>query len=356
MSKRNRGSNHGSYLEGLTAKQKRIQVTVDILTVLIVIGGVLIAGIGGACRLMSTTACGRTDNVQEPSTNEMYHTRQMVAYANIEDDGTLTSIYETVFPELLLPEDDLPGIDEEPSIMTLSAVSYAMEVPPVPDVVEDALPAEDERPVVQASRMGLGVYGYDPDVDYSAMIQDVYGMIESNPENVEHLLGLCEIYEIQRNLKIEDMYGEDSTEKTDYFSAGRTLEEIDALLHPHIPYMEYTQAEADKLAALIYAEAGSSWLSDYHQLCVGSVPLCRLASEDWPYWTLFDVIYAPGQYPNTCDATYYDERAYNNAIYLLENGPVVEAYYQGNRREGGSEDVEVFRYPDHPGSTTYITK
>ena len=115
-------------------------------------------------------------------------------------------------------------------------------------------------------------------------------------------------------------------------------------MHPHVPYMQYTEQDVEELAALIYAEAGSSYMTDYHKQCVGSVVLCRLADyETWGDSTIHEVIWHPGQYPATRSKTYYDERCYNIALDLLENGPVVYAIWQANFPQG--ENVEYFEYP-----------
>ncbi len=49
------------------------------------------------------------------------------------------------------------------------------------------------------------------------------------------------------------------------------------------------------LAKIIYAEAGSSWLSEEWKFCVGEVVMNRVASPEFPN-TLDGVIYQPGQY------------------------------------------------------------
>lgn len=52
------------------------------------------------------------------------------------------------------------------------------------------------------------------------------------------------------------------------------------------------------LSKIIYAEAGSSFLSDSWKISVGEVVLNRVTSPEFPD-TLSDVIYQPGQYYNT---------------------------------------------------------
>lgn len=54
------------------------------------------------------------------------------------------------------------------------------------------------------------------------------------------------------------------------------------------------------LSKLIYAEAGSSWLSDDFRLCVGEVVMNRVASPEFPD-TIYDVIYQKNQYSSVSD-------------------------------------------------------
>lgn len=88
---------------------------------------------------------------------------------------------------------------------------------------------------------------------------------------------------------------------------------------------KYTQAELDLLARLIHSEAGSSWLTDEHQLAVGSVVLNRVADSRFPN-TISGVVYQRGQYacvPNGMINRTPSERAIKNAKYLLENGVTI---------------------------------
>ena len=62
-----------------------------------------------------------------------------------------------------------------------------------------------------------------------------------------------------------------------------------------LPLAKVRFAELCLLARLIYAEAGSSWLSDEWKFCVGEVVMNRVASPEFPD-TLEEVIYQPGQY------------------------------------------------------------
>lgn len=76
------------------------------------------------------------------------------------------------------------------------------------------------------------------------------------------------------------------------------------------------------LAHLIYAEAGSDWCTDEMQIGVGSVALNRVEHHLFPD-TLYDVIYQSGQYSCTWNGSFDytpNQRAWNTAQYLLENG------------------------------------
>ena len=88
---------------------------------------------------------------------------------------------------------------------------------------------------------------------------------------------------------------------------------------------EFSDAELDLLSHLIFAEAGSDKCSDKMQLYTGSVVLNRIKHKDYPD-TMYDVIYDEGQYScvNNGMINYeYNDRAYNHAKYLLENGSIL---------------------------------
>lgn len=105
-------------------------------------------------------------------------------------------------------------------------------------------------------------------------------------------------------------------------------------------YNEPVSASYDEewlLAWIIYMEAGSDWIPDYIQQYVGSVVLNRVASSKFPN-TITEVLYQPGQYYAAMTGLYYEpnERAKENARYLLENGSVLPAdvLYQANFEQG----------------------
>lgn len=104
------------------------------------------------------------------------------------------------------------------------------------------------------------------------------------------------------------------------------------------------------LSKIIYAEAGSLWLSDEHQRLVGSVLLNRVASPEFPD-DIESCVYQPGQYYSRT-STYFarlrpDLRAVMNAKYLLENGSIApkSVVFQANFRQGsGVYKVITDRY------------
>ena len=115
------------------------------------------------------------------------------------------------------------------------------------------------------------------------------------------------------------------------------------------------EAEIDLLAHLIYAEAGSDWCSDKMQQNVGSVVLNRIAHESYPN-TLMEVVYQSGQYGCVYNGMInydYNERAYNNAKYLFENGSQLPAnvVFQAQFKQGDGV-YEVFNHPN--GDKTYF--
>lgn len=218
-------------------------------------------------------------------------------------------------------------------------------------VINDAAVVEEEEEPegVTTTRLGVVVNSYDPNTDYTALIDDCYSQITD--KNTEHILGLCEVYETQRNLKVEDMYADDERFSiTHTFTAENTAEEIDDIVNPS--FIDYTEEDLIQLACIVYAEAGSSWITDEHQRDVASVVINRLLSPQWKGDTIYDIVHAPGQYPNTCNNTYYDERALENARYVLENGPISDGVFQANFKQG-TEVINVYRYGDN---VTYICR
>lgn len=122
------------------------------------------------------------------------------------------------------------------------------------------------------------------------------------------------------------------------------------------PAIPYTEDDLDLLARLITAEMGASWVSDEIQLYVGSVVINRMNHELFPD-TLYDVIYAKGQYSPTWNGAINntpDERTIENARQLLEHGSVLpeNVVFQANFPQGDGTYYEY--YDEVLGTTTYF--
>lgn len=105
-----------------------------------------------------------------------------------------------------------------------------------------------------------------------------------------------------------------------------------------IEIVTYTEEELELLARVIFAEAGSNWCSDKMQQYTGSVVLNRMASPLFPN-TMREVVYQRGQYSCARSGGINktpNERAYNCAIFLLENGSVLPSnvVFQSQHRQG----------------------
>lgn len=94
------------------------------------------------------------------------------------------------------------------------------------------------------------------------------------------------------------------------------------------------------LSKIIYAEAGSDWLSDDWKMSVGEVLLNRVAHSDFP-GTIREVVYQPGQYYGA-QSRYFenlrpDGRCVGLAKRLLEGERVLcdpAVVFQANFRQG----------------------
>ena len=85
---------------------------------------------------------------------------------------------------------------------------------------------------------------------------------------------------------------------------------------------KYTEHELNILARVVYAEAGSDWITDEHQRAVASVVINRKNDHRFPN-TIEDVVYQKGQYAcvyNGMIKRSPNQRAYDNAKYVLDNG------------------------------------
>jgi hypothetical protein len=105
-----------------------------------------------------------------------------------------------------------------------------------------------------------------------------------------------------------------------------------------VEFPKYTNEEVDLLARIIWCEAGSDWLTDEHQRAVASVVINRKNDGRFPN-TIKDVIYQRGQYGCVYNGMINrtpNQRAYDNAKYVLENGVTIPSnvVWQAQFRQG----------------------
>jgi len=145
---------------------------------------------------------------------------------------------------------------------------------------------------------------YDPNTDYMALMEAaaVIGDVEAG-----------QAAEAARNAKISEM--------------GITTSEI-------------AWNDLYLLSKIIYAEAGSDWLSDEWKMSVGEVVLNRVAHPSFPS-TVREVVYQPGQYYGSgnrwFETTRPDVRCVELAKRLLEGERVLNdpsVVYQANFKQG----------------------
>lgn len=110
------------------------------------------------------------------------------------------------------------------------------------------------------------------------------------------------------------------------------------------------------LAKIMYAEAGSYWLSDEWKMCVGEVVLNRVASPEFAD-TIPEVLAQPGQYYGS-NSSYFnrlrpDERCARLALRLLEGERLMEpsVVFQANFRQGSG--IHTSYYDNHLGWTYF---
>lgn len=109
------------------------------------------------------------------------------------------------------------------------------------------------------------------------------------------------------------------------------------------------------LAKLIYAEAGSDWLSEDFRLCVGEVVLNRVASPEFPN-SISEVVYQKGQYASACTASFAglipSQACVNAALRLMQGERLMapSVVFQSDHEQG-----EIFSmYTDRRLGTTFF--
>lgn len=107
-----------------------------------------------------------------------------------------------------------------------------------------------------------------------------------------------------------------------------------------LTYAKVAWDELYLLSKIIYAEAGSEWLSDEWKMSVGEVALNRKASPEFPN-TLAGVIYQNGQYYCMSDGYFQklrpNARCVNLARRLLEGEKILNdpsVVFQANFKQG----------------------
>ena len=105
------------------------------------------------------------------------------------------------------------------------------------------------------------------------------------------------------------------------------------------PQTQYSDSDLMLLAKVIYAEAGSEFLSDEWKMCVGEVVLNRVASPEFPN-TIYDVVYQQGQYQGARSGYIASltpsERCIDIAKRLLNGERIMEpsVVFQANFKQG----------------------
>lgn len=236
-------------------------------------------------------------------------------------------------------------------LMELSSTSVQYQ--PLYEVLE--LPLTDQPaqlPTWTAGRTNTQIDSYDMTTNYSVKMKEMLDLAVSEG-NPDYYLGLGEVYEVQRNLKI---LGEGlDQEPTHYFDSTNSLDDIYAIYYPdhRQSYMKYTEAELYRVAAIVSGEAGSDICTTQHQRDVASVIINRVNDPRFPN-TIEGVIMQdnPVQYATRFNRT-YTERALANARYVLENGPTHNGVWQAGFPQG-KHVIAVYDYGLPGYEVTYI--
>ena len=116
----------------------------------------------------------------------------------------------------------------------------------------------------------------------------------------------------------------------------------------HLPYDKLDFEDLYLLSKIIYAEAGSYWLSDEWKMCVGEVVLNRVASPEFPD-TIREVLEQPGQYYGKNSAYFNSlipsERCVRLAVRILEGERVLNdatVVFQANFKQGSGTHTMLY--------------
>lgn len=238
------------------------------------------------------------------------------------------------------------------SIVETRSVDESVSQEESVDTVEpETIYVEVEPEGIWTTRTNIFISNYDDTLNYTTLMEDaIQEALQS--EDPTYALNMGEIYEVSRNLKIQEENLDYDT--TNYFSStnGSDAQEIYYLIHPEErPFMAYTEEEAMALAKIVYSEARGG--SDEHQRDVASVVVNRAMMNYGGNSTIIGVITAPGQYVNSSRlaSMSFDDKAYQNAVYVLENGPTLPSnvVYQANFKQGsGVHKTYYYEWLEYP--------
>jgi len=128
-------------------------------------------------------------------------------------------------------------------------------------------------------------------------------------------------------------------------AAQQSRDEKIAALGVDVPSIKYEDLML--ISKIIYAEAGTEWLSDEWKMCVGEVVLNRVASPEFPN-TIKEVLEQPGQYYGA-NSRYFNSLVPNYrcvfaALRLLNGQRLLEpsVVFQANFKQGGGTHTAVY--------------
>ena len=165
---------------------------------------------------------------------------------------TVLGAFNAAAVETLEPSNEelLNDTVEHLTELTASSVQYSA---PREEPTVTLLDQPAQLPTWTAGRTNTQINSYDTTTNYAAKMKEMLDLAVSEG-NPDYYLGLGEVYEVQRNLKI---LGEGlDIKQTHYFDATNSLDDIYAIYYPdhRQSYMKYTEAELYRVAAIVSGE------------------------------------------------------------------------------------------------------